>query len=354
MARMSIYGDGADAIADILKTVYRIDVAKADNPLEPDGFDRIVTSLTRSLANVTRVDEAAALKTALQRLDVDWAALNPLARQRVVDAARAALQEGADKALPKVRERFKVVGSRTIRETRKASVRKFSLAIDVSLSERDRRAEQYVATSPANFVRDQYGRLIEAASERARAVVARGLAEGVGRADIAQRLQDELGDRIVRGTNYWETVAGQYVNQARTFSLLNSFSDAGIERYVWESVIDEATTEECRFFHGQEFTVAGGVAAMEAVLAASEQDPESVTTVNPWVREGIDATGQRALYVDRGGVREVLARVLESGAGQRDGVGRYGDAVSTSRLEAAGIPWPPIHGKCRSTIIPRV
>jgi hypothetical protein len=46
--------------------------------------------------------------------------------------------------------------------------------------------------------------------------------------------------------------------------------------------------------------------------------------------------------------------VDEPAVGLRDEVGRYSRALSPAQLEAAGVTVPPLHGRCRSTIVAEV
>lgn len=73
----------------------------------------------------------------------------------------------------------------------------------------------------------------------------------------------------------------------------------------------------------------------------------------PWLYNGKDGDGNSILYT-RGadGSRTVIAHVLESGVGTADKIGRYDQLVSDDALMKSGIPIPPLHGRCRSTIQP--
>lgn len=120
--------------------------------------------------------------------------------------------------------------------------------------------------------------------------------------------------------------------------------DAG---YIAEGVVVH-NTDQCRFYHDQIFEVGAGVAAMNATLRSSSI--EQLQETNPWVRVGRDDNGQY-MYIERGGEQTVVARIESSGVGTQS-AGTYSGGMTSTQLSAAGIPWPPLHGSCRSTIVP--
>jgi len=122
--------------------------------------------------------------------------------------------------------------------------------------------------------------------------------------------------------------------------------DAG---YIAEGVIVH-NTDQCRFYHGQTFNVGESVARIESLTQLT--DPEAVKNENPWIRTGRDEEGNRILYFTRDGERTTIATIERSGVGARDDRGSYSGAASASQLSGFGIPWPPLHGNCRSTILP--
>lgn len=352
MTRSAVLCCGAHAIEGILKAAYRVDVAKVLDPTDADDFVVIVRRLESSLRGIDNVSRTAALRAAIHALDVDWRDMTAEAREAVVAAAREVSSRVFENvAMPRVVEEFRVVGGRTTAAARRGAIRRFGLQILTSLSERDRAAERFVRETTAVFVRDEFGRRADEMATTARDIVASGLETGLGRDEIAEALETTLSS-LGRARGYWQVVAGQFVNVARTASLLHSFADAGIERYRFEAVMDEATTDVCRFFHGKIFDTASGVAAMSRVVAAAQEDPDSVYETSPWLRTGTDATGGRVIYMNRGDERVVVAHVDVSGVGTRDAVGSYRSSMTSDDLARAGVPWPPLHGNCRSTIVP--
>ena len=66
---------------------------------------------------------------------------------------------------------------------------------------------------------------------------------------------------------------------------------------------------------------------------------------------GADRDGRQVLFYERGGRRRAVAQVDEPAVGTRDQVGRYSRTLSDGQLETAGVSVPPLHGRCRSTIV---
>jgi len=206
-------------------------------------------------------------------------------------------------------------------------------------------------SSQGNFVRDEYGRRIEGFGEEARRIVAAGLDEGLGRDDIAEALEQAARAVLIeRAPFYWETVAASFIAQGRSYAQMSSYAEAGIRQYRIEAVLDEQTTNICRYLHGKTFSVADALRRFDRIEQLD--DPEAIKRAMPWVREVQDReTGRTRLYVDGGGGRTDLAEVTRSALGTRDDRGDFRALASDSALNEVGIGFPPYHGLCRSTTL---
>lgn len=217
----------------------------------------------------------------------------------------------------------------------------------------DRRIAAHVTRTQVNFVTDELGRRVEGFGAEARRIVAEGLEVGLGRDDLSAALQAAAQDALAgRSAFYWDVVAGAFVGNGRSYAQMSSYAEAGIARYLIEAVLDERTTEICRYLHGKVFEVGDALRRFD-VLDRLEA-PEDVKQAQPWVREATDAaTGHRVLYVDRGGVRTPIIEVPRSGFGARDDRGGHGRSVSNRELMDLGVSFPPYHdGLCRTTTLP--
>src|SRR5690606_9165297 len=123
----------------------------------------------------------------------------------------------------------------------------------------------------------------EAFSARARAVVSQGIAQGLGRDDISQTLQDAFrGSAVNRSAFYWDVVASAFVGRARSLAEVSSYDDAGIAYYLITAVLDEVTTDICRYLDGKRFSVGNALAQFRRV--ENLRDPERIKLEQPWLR----------------------------------------------------------------------
>lgn len=323
-------------------------IEKALNPLKYRDYLSIVGRLTNALKGVTRDAEAAAIRRALNTLDVDWANMGEEATDRVVDAARGALQLRQD-LLPGVEDVLVKHGTRIVQGTRQAVKRSLGLKIPVDLNRVDQNVIRSSSTMQVNFVRDAAGKRQDAFSQRARSIVADGLERGLGRADIGAALSADL-TALMRTDSYWTMVASSHAGRSRSYSNLSSMEMGGIEKFQFVSVLDENTSVVCRFMHNRVFEVKGSLSRY--VAAAELDDPEDIKDHQPWLQVGLNEKGEREVYYKlRDGTRRAVAEVATDASGRRDDQGAFRGAVSDAALQKAGISTPPLHGRCRSTIV---
>lgn len=333
----------------------RESVSKALDPLSERGFLRIVDRVGKALRGVTGEAEAKAVRRAIDRLDVDWPNLSGEARGRVVRAANQALADLPQTILPKVNEVLGVESKRVVRGTREGVIREFGLKIDSDLSRTDERIARWVSESQTNFIRDELGRRQQKLSATARKIASEGIAQGLGRDEISRQLREAFRDTTAsRNAFYWDVVASAFVNRARSYAEISSYADAGISTYIITAVLDEVTTDICRFLDGKHFSVGGAMAQFERVDKL--RDPERIKTEQPWLQVRQDSQGNRAIFVP-GEKRAVRAAIIERSAqlqGLRDERGAFRSGLSGSRLEALSVGPPPYHGLCRTTTVPDV
>ncbi|MDY0003817.1 MAG: hypothetical protein RBU30_21145, partial [Polyangia bacterium] len=347
-ARLALVAEARVAAKAILGSCFRVPVHKAMDLRDPRGFDRAVAQLATQLRSKASGPEDAAVRAAVSALDVDWPRTTAEQRRALISGAlRAAGREIA--AVPgAVRVTFGGAADQVVRAGREAARKTQRLTIGADFNALDRRIVSYLRASQSVFVRGEYGRRAEAFTAEAKRIVSDGLEAGLGRQDIGRDLA-----RAASGTlggqagPYWEVVAGSFIGQGRSFAQLSAFAEAGLERYRFEAVLDEHTTETCRFLHGQVFTVSTGLQRFEEV----EAEPDRMKDILPWVRESFDReTGRKSLYVDQAGLRTVIAEVTRSAVGTRDDRGEFSRGLSDRDLADLGVSFPPLHGLCRSSV----
>lgn len=350
---MSLFAKGVQAIEDIMRHVWRIDVSKALDPIDDKDFLVISKRLADALKGQTRATEKAALDKALSELDVDWPALSSFERQRVIRAARAALKQVPDKVIPQVQQTYQAAWTTTVNGVKTNVEKEFGFHVSNDFSKKSARVAKKVAESQAHYVRNQYGKRDEALSEKARKIVAEGIDAGHGRNEIGARLKKELSESDdARADSYWSMAAGVFIARARSWAAMHSYKEAGLTRYTIMAVLDEATTLQCRLMDGKTFTIESAIKSFDAVDASS--DPEDVQYAQPWLHAGKDADGEFLYTKGRDGSRTQVARVEQSAVGQKDEVGKFRQLRTDDELAHAGILVPPFHANCRTTIVPDV
>lgn len=327
-----------------------VPIAKALNPLDAGDFVTICVRLSASLRGAVAGTEGAAMRSALEKLDVDWPELTDSGRRKIIAAAKAEIK-GLQSTVPEVvAPVFSKSAETLVSRSRTATVARYAFGKQLRTeSTLDRQVIDNLPKNQSVYIKDQYGRRADALDHIAKDVVSSGLERGLGRDDISEELSERLAQAgVTRTDSYWNLVGSDFANKARTASQLNTFERAEIQVFVFDAILDEITSEICRLLHGREFSVSA--AAERTRRGISLEDPEEIKALRPWVQSGTDGDGNHILYFDRGRGREVVAEVKSFGEGQKDKIGSYTNVMSNKAMEGAGIPIPPCHGDCRSTI----
>lgn len=351
MERTAVLRAGLGAAAELLHPDHSALAKAVLNPAVDEDFLEMVQELRTALVGLVGAAEAQALQAALDALRVDWARLTPAARDRAVLAAQAALATPAVD-WPRLQDRLEVEGRVVMGGMRRHVKRTFGLDVAVDLSAVDKRVAAHAAASQAVYVRDHYGQRAAVAGARARQIIAEGVDRGLGRQELARQLAQavELA-QLGRTPAYFQVVAASAVSRARSYASLSSYAEGGVTEYEFLSVLDEVTSLPCRFLHGRRFSVAKGLRRFTD--AAASDDPSALVTASPWLSTGRDASGTPQLYVkDASGERQVVATVTANAVGQRDQAGAFATTYTNQRLSDLGVSTPPLHGNCRSTLVP--
>ena len=327
-------------------------VSKAMDLSTGPGFDRAVASISRSLRRATQADETDALRVAIAEMDVDWHGSTPAQRRELISQAMKAAGRHTALIPARIETRLGDAAEEVVASTRRHARQAQGLAIGADFNAMDRRVTEHLVSSNLNFVTNEYGRRLDGLGEQARRIVAEGVEAGLGRDEIAADIKRAAERSLIgRSASYWDVVAASFIANGRSFAQLSSYAEAGIERYQIEAVLDEQTTETCRFLHGKTFSVGDGIRRFEQL--ESIEDPDELKASQPWARQATDrSTGRTALFVNRGGVRTPLAEVTRSGVGSKDDLGEFARAVSSRELMDMGVGFPPYHGLCRTTTVP--
>jgi hypothetical protein len=349
----SVYAEAAKAADDLLLDVFSLRSTHKDdrNITTRAGFESVLRSVTRRLLLVARPADEQALRTCLQALDNNWRGLSPSARDEAIDRAAQALGGVPRVIAVPVTQALSNAGREVVTRAKDTARGFYDLPIAGAFDLVDQRVIEHAARSQANYIRDEYGKRVAAASERAREVVASGLADGLDARDIGRRLAPEMAALSVRRSeSYYQMVASVFAGRARSWGLLSSFEHAGLGEYTVSCVLDAASCNACRLMAEENFSV---LAAAERYRRASaSDDPEAVVRLQPFLGTATNDDGEQAVYYRRGDERRAVARVVESAVGQDDVRGRFDRRMTRGAMETAGISMPPFHPHCRCCPVP--
>jgi SPP1 gp7 family putative phage head morphogenesis protein len=305
--------------------------------------------MARALRSSAGTIEQDAADEASAVVDANWPNLSAAERDaKLVEVEQILTNVGTEEA-PKLGAVFKVGSDSIVPGTRKQLVRRYDLGIEATLTKRDEITADRLRETEALFVRNNYGVIKDKLSSRVRDIVAAGLEKGLGRDDISEDLADAM-KAARRPNSYWNLIATTFCNRAHSFTQVHAMDEAGIRAFAVSAVMDEATSDICRFLDGKEFPVEQSVKRIKRVQESS--DPEEIIDTMPWMSKGKNDDGDDILYYKKGDRRRTVCTIDESGEGERDKTGVYSDALATETLTKAGIGMPPYHGSCRSTIVP--
>ena len=321
-------------------------IAKAaSDPLSPQGFDALIRRFTRAVTSTVKRPERQALKAAIAELKGQrWDKLTDAQLTKAINKAAGKLGAAAGPVSIAVGRVVSAQSIAVLQATKRAMRDGHKLDITATLNAADKRVVKYAGTSQAHFVRNEFGQREVAFSKHARAIVSQGIDKGFDPKEIGRALESQLGAAgLRRAESYWRVVASIHSTRARSYGQVRSFQDAQIGLMIFTAVLDEATTEQCRFMHNKVFSTDSAANRYQQV--AESGDPESVVDLQPFIQSGKDPdTGQQVLYAKRNGQRVIVAHVDTPGVGVRDGVGSYSRAMTPSQIESMGSSTPPLHG----------
>lgn len=322
-----------------------------DNPLDQDGHTAAIrTVLRRILAVVTPADQRSESRLLLA-LDRDWKTMTETQRDKAISLAMGAIVDAGRVVAPRVGNVLEAAGRTHVTDTRGAITDRYALAIDPSFSAVDQKVLAHMASSQALFIRDAYGRRAASDSVLARRIAVAGVSRGLDSTDIGEAMTKAFrGTSAERSESYFRMVASVFMGRARSYATVTGFIEAQIELSEISSALVETTCDACRMLDGTVFSVSEQHRSFLDV--ASQEDPEEVKFRQPFVSKGKDADGEYLYFKDRGGSRQQVARVTESGVGKKDEKGSYKPSLSAKQLGAKGVSTPPFHGHCLCLLIP--
>lgn len=326
------------------------------NPLDDDDFVVMSETLAQELAAVSGPLDTAAVNRAIRTLAVDWAVLTAPQQAAIIRQATAALAAPGPRVAARTESTISTSITATIGDTKIAVSEQVNFALSTSFDAIDQRVLDNVLRSHAFFVTNEYGAHAQAFSMKAQDIVRNGLAQGLRSSEITKDLHAAArAVGLERPKHYWRVVATSAQNRGRTESQLQGYRQAGVERFEFQAVMDQRTTDICRMLDGKIFQVQNALDSYENVAQARGFD--SVKDYQPWVRrrKSEDPGVEFDLFIkQRDGSEVSVGQVTQSAVGKVDQRGRFTNAMDNSTLAQFGLTQPPLHGLCRSIVQPIV
>lgn len=340
-----------DVDAPLVVDAYGIVTKAKLNPLVGLDLRVVARRLSRKLGQIDASGSRHQLGRSIELVaNLNFEKLTQAQLERAVRRAmgdlKAVAPETAKRWVAEMRQELLRMGA----STKSAVKQRYLHQITPSLRQPEVKAIEQISQQQGWFVRNQAGKRDDAMSRRALEIVDEGLRNGYGRTEIGKRLYQELpGMWQGMGQRYANVLAANAVSRARTYAELSAFTEAGVTYAEVQAILDERTTDICRYMDGQivEVTDMWEVANR----AASVKDPEDIYRVSPFMQvRNNPQTGAREIQVR--GTGTPIAEVRRSGVGAVNDRGSMRGLLG-GKFKEAGIGGPPYHHNCRSMLVPR-
>lgn len=330
-----------------------IAVIEKVDPLDDDDFVLLSTRFADELSRVSGPVDRRAVQKAIETLDVSWTEITAAEQAQIISIAAQALGvETGAKVWRLVDTRFKAHAKLTIGKTKVSVGQQIDFKLNASFDQVDRNLVTQALKGQGFYVTSEYQQHAALFSRRAQTLLAEGLEKGLRSDEIARDMgaaAKSVG--INRPKNYWNVTASAYTNRTRTHTQLVRYTEAGISRYEFQAIVDERTTDICRALDGKIFQVQNALASYQAV--EDDKHFDAVKDHQPWVRTRLNTAGGRDMFIkQRDGTEVPVGVVTRSGVGSANDRGEYSKLMDNATLEQFGLSQPPLHGLCRSVIVP--
>ena len=328
--------------------------ARSADPTKRAQFERIVMGLARELKGAARTGEQELFAAAAKRLDALWSKLTRAQQQRVLARVGTIVERHYVRMAVATAAKLEQFGRQVAQGTRRAFRKRFSPNISAGLTSNDRSFIARVSRSRSWYLRSHGEVVSEKVRNRAAEIIKAGSKAGLSDKQIARELKDAFSKRVIDASEaYYRVVANAALARTRSWASLQSFQEAGFEEWRYVSVLDERTSDQCRWLHGRTWKISTGISLLEYGEKEAARNPLSIKETMPWIRTSKDEkTGKQYLAFKRGDKTERLALIKRSAVGERDKIGSYSSIASDQRLASFGVIIPPTHGDCRSSMEP--
>jgi hypothetical protein len=325
-------------------------VEKALNLRNAADFKALTGQLAGQLRHVDREVLRPKLEEMLGRMDVDWTKAKPGEIDRAINNASKFLQQAAtEQALPRWNQKIQATLTGVADGVRRQMSQTYLPNIGLSFTREETKTIEQIGSQQGWFLRNSKKEISGQLTWRGREIVQEGIRDGLGRVEIGRMLQERLpGMWEGMGDRYARVVAANGISRARSYSEVASYKTVGIEKLEVVAVLDERTSDICRYMDGQIISVSAVSQTIED--AASVSKPQDIYTVSPFMNVKDVGEGQREIQTQTG---TRVADVMRSGVGVVDDRGETAGHIAGDGLPTVGIGAPPYHHFCRSMTVPR-
>lgn len=182
---------------------------------------------------------------------------------------------------------------------------KQAIRADFYLDLKDENAIKVLENYSLFWVKDYYDRFV---AERIKGVLGEYFERGLTRRELAERLHEELGERIREERDvYFEVLADHLSNKIHNLGRVSGYEEAGIEYVKVVAVLDERTTRICRRMHGRVIPVKYLVRQRDRILRAARRGSiEAMRRAQPMITEDEWKRRYERLYTTRELIRNGL------------------------------------------------
>ena len=369
--------EAADVLDEALDALgIELMMAAKRDPFSRAGFDAMVAAVASEATRAMAQAQRDALRLAAPLLRRNWAQLDEVRLELAIAEVGAAMKTGLASGAPAVASVFGRAWSQTSAESWDASVELYGLRkrgarrSEIAFAERrgsrwstgqpdpvfegiDPEVADHARTASQFYIRDATGRIVDGPVAQAiRDKVAEGVRDGLDQRTIAGDIGKVVaGTTAARSRDYLVMASSVATARARSYGVLKSFEEALITTTRFVAVLDEVTSQVCRFMHGRTFQVSRQLQRFMDVARAPIGD---VTKLQPFMRVGRTDDGQRGVGIRDATTKDFIpvATITRSGLGVNDDPGEFRALVSADRMMALGCCTPPLHPHCRSVLVP--
>ena len=188
--------------------------------------------------------------------------------------------------------------------------------VKISFGPADSKNIDLIKQQQVFWLKEHYG---GSTSEKLQAILQTSIGENWNTIKLAEKLKGNFGEMVKQSDVYFQGLAEHTGLRVREFGRLNNYKRLGVTHYKIIAVIDERTSEICRYLNGKIFPVTPALQKMDAMFEVHDDE-----TVN----ETKDRLKRLAPFVKDKDI----------------------PALSSGEMELESL-FPPFHWRCRSRTV---